>query len=996
MMEFADTSPAPTTDARSCKQESYYSTTRNLRGERRSGKRSTVDAPSKAKADSLQLSFGQRIGQYEIIRLLGRGGMGEVYQARDLRLARLVAIKFLNTSTPVRRERFLSEARTTARCVHENIVVIHDADTYRGCPYLVLEYLEGQTLRHWWQDSGAVSTDAGDGRECVPLSPRRSLEVMVPVVRALACAHDHGIVHRDLKPENVMVTEHGTIKVLDFGVAKQLGEAGGTVALNQRQLGRADGASLTSTDGLVGTLPYMSPEQLCGAAVDHRSDLWAVGVMLFELVVGERPATRPGRSLLLEVTDLGEPMPSALERVPTLGPLGSIIDRCLIKSRGDRIESAHALLAELEALLPGRPVTRTRESPFTGLSAFQGEDADRFFGRENDIIDLVSRVRRQPLVAVVGPSGAGKSSLVRAGLIPALERSGEGWVAHILRPGQAPTATLASLLGALSGRATSEADGRPSEDTGAAIDAAALRAEPGLFGASLREWARRKKRQVLIVVEQLEELYTLGADAAERAAFSACLDGAADDPSAPLRVLFTLRSDFFERVAENRLFLERASRGLYFVTPMDRSGLRAALVRPVEDSDHSYEDAALVDDMLDELEATAGALPLLQFAASSLWSRRDRERRVLTRAGYEEMGGVAGALAVHADSVLAAMTRAQREVARTVLVRLVTPERTRAPAGLTELTRLRGDEQVTEAVIERLIDARLLVVESRYREDEQTVEIVHESLISAWPTLSGWLDESREDLIFLARLRTSALHWNQHARPEGLLWRGLPAKEASLWKERYSGELPGIEDDYISAVLALMNRTKRRRRAVIAGVMVLLSGLLSAALIALISVNEAQKDALEQARLARERADALIVAKADLESSLEDAERAWRNTDFARKRAEADRIRAEAALRESRQASEKALQARQAAEAALRKSQLASEKEQRARQAAEAALRERDDAVERLELTEEEAKEAQREAEDIAESRARTIRQALGIEIDTNVPGAVVEVAEAP
>ncbi len=149
---------------------------------------------------------GDVVGHYELIRELGHGGMGVVFLARDIKLARRVAIKFIHTDSASLTARFVAEARTTARCQHENIVIIHEIDEVGGSPYMVLEYLRGQSLRHH------VNGKA--------VAPRRAVELMLPVVRALERAHEHGIVHRDLKPENIHVTEAGAIKVLDFGIAK--------------------------------------------------------------------------------------------------------------------------------------------------------------------------------------------------------------------------------------------------------------------------------------------------------------------------------------------------------------------------------------------------------------------------------------------------------------------------------------------------------------------------------------------------------------------------------------------------------------------------------------------------------------------------------------------------------------------------------------------------------------------------------------------------------
>ena len=166
---------------------------------------------------------GARIGQYEIIRELGRGGMGAVYAARDTKLGRKVAIKFLNShNQPELTARFVLEARATARCNHENIIVIHEVGEHDCNPFMVLEYLQGVPLTQLLQD----------GRR---LPPAQAIELIVPVVRALTAAHAHNIVHRDLKPDNIFVTDSGTIKVLDFGIAKLVhGEDEDNAALLRR------------------------------------------------------------------------------------------------------------------------------------------------------------------------------------------------------------------------------------------------------------------------------------------------------------------------------------------------------------------------------------------------------------------------------------------------------------------------------------------------------------------------------------------------------------------------------------------------------------------------------------------------------------------------------------------------------------------------------------------------------------------------------------------
>src|SRR5262245_9260456 len=198
------------------------------------------------------LAPGSTVNQYELIREIGSGGMGTVFLARDTRLGRRVAIKFLHTSDAELSQRFILEARTTASCSHENIVVIHEVGEHKGMPFMVLEYLQGQSMKKLV------------GGQRVPQA--RAVELIVPVVRALVCAHGQNIVHRDLKPDNVVVTDSGTIKVLDFGIAKvlQSSEQGSPAAIAAGRVAGAGGATGPGTDrseitqagAILGTLAF--------------------------------------------------------------------------------------------------------------------------------------------------------------------------------------------------------------------------------------------------------------------------------------------------------------------------------------------------------------------------------------------------------------------------------------------------------------------------------------------------------------------------------------------------------------------------------------------------------------------------------------------------------------------------------------------------------------------------------------------------------------------
>ncbi|WP_437990225.1 serine/threonine-protein kinase [Sorangium sp. So ce145] len=621
----------------------------------------SASAPSSlSRVDPLP-SAGACIGHYELLRELGRGGMGTVFLARDTRLARLVAIKLLTRLSRRGLQRFLIEAQATARCKHEHIVTIHDVNEHDGYPYMVLEYIEGQSLRAWMNQRRPAN--AGEEASTAPVPPSLAVDMMVPVVRALSGAHASGIIHRDLKPENIMLEASGAIKVVDFGIAK-LREDETSLALAMERSAAGE-PRVTGEGAVVGTMPYMSPEQWKGKDIDQSSDIWAVGIMLHELVIGAHPLAPLNHAKLFGVALLDEPMPSVGAHHPELGAIGAIIDRCLCKRKSERFASAQELLTELLPLLPGRReiLLGSDDSPFAGLSSFQEADADRFFGRAQDLAGVAARLRSQPLLAIAGASGVGKSSFVRAGVIPALKRSGEGWEALVLRPGREPMEALAHLFNrAAATPSAAPLAAAPQGSAGAdtALVERRLRAEPGLLGASLRAWSDGAQRRLLLFIDQFEELFTLGTPAGEREAFLACLAGVADDASSPLRVVLAVRADFLERLAEHERFVAIMTRGLVFLRPMGREGLREALMRPIEAARHEIEDPAIIEGFLDALATTRGALPLLQFTAARLWEMRDRGRRLLTRASYEALGGVAGALASHADTVLAGSCQSGR------------------------------------------------------------------------------------------------------------------------------------------------------------------------------------------------------------------------------------------------------------------------------------------------------------------------------------------------
>jgi serine/threonine protein kinase len=800
-----------------------------------------------AVASGVGLAPGSKIGKYELIRELGRGGMGLVFAARDTQLGRRVAIKFLLNATATVAERFIVEAQTTAQCNHENIVIIHDVNQLDDMPYMVLEFLEGQTLRGLMGASGSGTL----------MAPSRVVELVLPIARALARAHGMGIVHRDLKPENVFVTATGQVKVLDFGIAKALGTQDKPVrgGVNRTMFSTSQPTNLTREGAMVGTLPYMSPEQMGMGEVDARTDIWALGIMVWEMLLGRHPIEPLTTDALITNAISEDPMPALRDVAPHLpDALIALVTGCLRKRNVERIPTANELVRRLEDMLPGRHGRQLGEgeSPYPGLTAFQENDADRFFGRSRDIARMVQRVRELPVTAIVGPSGVGKSSFIRAGVGPALKASGEHWEVVTLRPGRQPLAALASIVQRLTTRSGTDAQKQMVEHAQMIYR---LRNEPGYVGTILRNRARTTNSQLLLFVDQFEELYTLVPDLEERRAFTAALAGVADDTAAPLRVVVSMRSDFLDRIGEDARFMEELSRGLVFLQAPDAGGLREALTQPIEMVGYRFEQPAMVDDMLRALAGMPGALPLLQFAAAKLWDARDRTNRLLTVASYQSIGGIQGALATHADDVIAQLNATQQKLTQKIFRRLVTPERTRAIVELADLYQLAPDRAEVARIIDQLVAARLLVVQTRGDAGGGTAEIVHESLIERWPMMRRWLDEDQEDAAFVAQLAATAKQWEARGHASGLLWRGDAMEEARRWYAQRPRELVPRDAAFLHAVFALAARGKAVRRALLAMTFIVLGGGAVAASAAALMIHSAQRQAETNERLAKDQTE---------------------------------------------------------------------------------------------------------------------------------------------
>ncbi len=439
-----------------------------------------------------------QVDNFQVQRLLGAGGMGEVYLARDMLLGRKVALKVLHPralGSPDAIERFQFEARTTARFAHPHIVTIYAVGQHGDHPYVALEYLEGETLRQRMADE--------------ELGVKEAVRIGMAVADALREAHRHHILHRDLKPENVMIPRDGRVRVLDLGLAKVISEVDGEEVPFDPGDSDVDSGPLTRAGRAGGTPSYMAPEQWSGGRISPATDIWALGTVLYEMLCGHRPYELTDmRSLCFQVTSDSQ-APALDPQAPVPDDLTSLIARCLAKEPDQR-PSAEEVHGTLHDLLYPTPQARDGEtSPFRGLLPFHERHSQRFFGRDAEIGAFLERLRETPILPVVGPSGAGKSSFVRAGIIPRLREQGP-WIVITLRPGRDPFRGLASRLSSGAVVATnddtwlgsswdasstvSSAHGEGSAGAGSGEDLEpALRQTPGRLGVLLRELAASER-----------------------------------------------------------------------------------------------------------------------------------------------------------------------------------------------------------------------------------------------------------------------------------------------------------------------------------------------------------------------------------------------------------------------------------------------------------------------------------------------------------------------
>lgn len=740
---------------------------------------------------------GRAIHGYQLGERIGSGGFGVVYQAVQTTVGREVAVKIIlpqYADQPEFIRRFEAEAQLVARLEHPHIVPLYDYWREPGVAYLVMRLLRG----------GNLETLLYDG----PLPVPTLLPILSQIGAALHTAHRTGIVHRDIKPANILLDQEGNAYLADFGVAKDLHLT-----------------ELTQAGAIVGSPAYFSPEQIHAEPVKPQSDIYCLGVMLYELLTGHKPFPGPAPLAYIQ-QHLQEPLPLLAVYNPDLPlVLDQVLARATAKNSADRYADIPSLLADWQQAvgitgLAAVPFTSLvtpplndladLDNPYKGLRAFSEADAADFFGRDTLMQALLGRISETDdisrFLAVVGPSGSGKSSVVKAGLIPALRRGGlpgsDRWFITEMTPGSHPLEELEVALLRIAINPPDSLLAQLKED------------ERGLLRAVRRVLPADEVVELMLIIDQFEELFTLVADEAARTHFLDSLVTALLDPRSRLRLVITLRADFTDRPLHYIDLGELLRQRTEFILPLSPDELSEAITQPAARMGLILE-PGLTAQIIREVGDQPGALPLLQYALTELFERR--EGRQLTRAAYQASGGVLGALTRRADELYTGLDLAGKEAARQLFLRLVTlgegTEDTRRRVLRAELEALfigkdkpsgRGDgeESIVSVIIDLFGHYRLLSFDRDPITRGPTVEVAHEALLREWDRLREWLDTSRNDIRLQRLLAAVAAEWREANQDASFLLRGTRLDQFASWAEGTSLALTPDERAFLEASLA--------------------------------------------------------------------------------------------------------------------------------------------------------------------------------------------------
>ncbi|MFV2039876.1 MAG: hypothetical protein ACC660_06495, partial [Acidimicrobiales bacterium] len=429
-------------------------------------------------------------------------------------------------------------------------------------------------------------------------------------------------------------------------------------------------------------------------------------------------------------------------------------------------------------------------NPFKGLHAFAEHDVEDFFGRDRLVSDIVRRLDDdRTLVALVGASASGKSSTVGAGVIPALRKGAlqgsENWLIAKMLPGAHPLAELeAALL-------------RSSLDAPDSLVDLLATSRTGLLKAAVR--ILPEGTRLVLVIDQFEELFTLVDDEVERQQFLDLLGVAIDEPHGRIKVVLTLRADFYEHPLAYPDFAQRLSDHIVNVTALAPDEFEAAAEEPLRRAGVGMEPALLAS-LLADVVGQPGALPLFQYTLTMLFDNRTAD--LVTLDDYQAMGGLRGAITRRADDLMAELSAAEQDIAQQLFLRLVTVTEdgdwSRRRVLASELVSLRLDLVTLQRVIEAFDNQRLLALSRDHVTGSPTVEVAHEALISQWPRFRAWIEEDRHSVQMLTHLRNASYAWEAGGEDAGDLYRGARLGAALDWAESSRPVLSDLETRFLA------------------------------------------------------------------------------------------------------------------------------------------------------------------------------------------------------
>jgi serine/threonine protein kinase/WD40 repeat protein len=812
-----------------------------------------------------KMSPPHQIKGYELHERIGSGGFGIVHRALQTTVGREVAIKiilphFANNPEFIRR--FEQEAQLVARLEHLHIVPLYDYWRDPQGAYLVSRFMRG----------GSLDASLRKG----PYDIATAHRLLNQIVGALDMSHRNGIVHRDLKPANILLDEEGNAYLTDFGIAKDI---------------RQQSPSSTGTDVIIGSPDYLSPEQARNDPITTQADIYNLGVVVYEILMGEHPFPNlsavermyshlnqaiPDVTNLPEniITDVNAVIQKATAKNPahryadvlafgnafrqaiapalsdssisieeqltlrehevlslivvghtnreiaqelsvTLGTVKwyvrQIYQKLHVRSRVQAIVRARELdlivpddngmnKPDLEADIATK-ITRSLPdpvNPYKGLRAFQAADARDFFGREKLIEKLLKHLSQNGntprFLAVVGPSGSGKSSVVRAGLVPALWRGdingSDRWFIVEMVPGAYPLDELEIALT------------RIAADQGTNLHENLTRDARGLVRVG-NLILPDDGSELVVIVDQLEELFTLVDDEEARAHFLNLLCAAATEARSRVRIIVTLRADFYDRPLHYPEFGELVRNHMETVLPLSADDLEAAITQPAERVGMKFE-SGLVSRIVADVHYQPGALPLMQYALTELFDQRDGN--TLTQAVYEAIGGAGGSLARRADEVYTEYDTAGRDAIRQMFLRLVSPGDdgvdTRRRVARAELLDIAEDPELMDDIIDMYADYRLLTLDHDPRTRKPMVEVAHEAILGEWERLHSWLSESRNDIRQQNLLAYAAREWQLGNQDNSYLLRGTRLEAMREWARETRLALTADEHAFLNTSIA--------------------------------------------------------------------------------------------------------------------------------------------------------------------------------------------------